>query len=1015
MNEVFERLVVRNTTRTEAEIQADVRQFILSAPFELDEGDLQNVTLESPLGDRRRIDVEAGSTVIEVKRDLRKEKAKKEAEEQLAGYVDYRITQTGHRYVGVLTDGTEWNCYDLVDGKLHLVSSVQFEATPLDADKLLVWLEGVLATTHGVPPTIRNIEERLGAESSAYKLDRATIKNLYEHHRNNPTVQVKRKLWSQLLLSALGTQFKDDDALFIDHTLLVNTSEIIAHAVLGLDAKSLLPATLLSGSKFAEAGVFGVVESDFFDWVVEVEGGEAFIRTLAKRLMRFVWSDVNQDILKVLYENFIGSETRKKLGEYYTPDWLAEVIVSESVSEPLTTRVLDPSCGSGTFLFHAVRRYITQGEANGQGIKDLLSGVTRHVVGMDLHPVAVTLARVTYLLAIGREKLTDPKRGDIQIPVYLGDSFQWRQQNTDLFSAGNMVIRTEDHPTLFNSELRFPDALLDDAGRFDQLVNELADSSAKRKPGSPVPSLKAMFSRLKIPAEYQDSVKDTFGVMCRLNDEGRNHIWGYYIRNLARPLWLSRPGNQVDMIIGNPPWLAYSHMTQAMQDTFREMSDSREMWAGAEMAPHQDLSGLFVVRACELYLRKGGSFAMVLPNTALDREHYAGFRRGRYVDELGTTTLKFTPSWDLRRIRPHFFPRGSCVVFGSRLDESKKPNTSEDGVPIAGTEMPTDVQIWTGRLQEINASWCSAEKWLKREPGQVRISGLLNKSPYAPSFTQGATFVPRLVFVVTERAVSPLGMSHGRTAIESSRSVLEKKPWKNIPSISGAVESKFLRPFFTGDNVYPFRIGSSFLAVLPCDDGTLLNSEQIELHPGLHAWWEKASEIWDNNRSSERMTLMERVDYQLTLSNQLPVAKLRVLYNASGMNICSAKLRDPRALVTSGLYWAAMQSEKEADFLCAVLNAPVTTELTRPLMSYGKDERHVHKHVWDLPIPEFNSEDEVHARIADLGASLEKIVSAFPINEKLHFAATRRHIRDYIMKTPEGQELDDLVTQLIGD
>jgi hypothetical protein len=290
LSEIFQRLVVRDARRTEAEIQADIRQFILSAPFELEDGDLVDVTLESPLGDRRRIDVEAGSTVIEVKRDLRKEKAKREAEEQLAGYVDYRMTQTSQRYVGVLTDGTEWNCYDLVDGQLRLVSQILLADTPFDVGRLVVWLEGVLATTHGIAPTIKNIEERLGAESSAYLLDRATIANLYNHHRNNPAVQVKRKLWTQLLLSALGTQFTDDDELFIDHTLLVNTAEIIAHAVLGLDVKSLLPATLLAGKKFAEAGVFGVVESDFFDWVVEVEGGEAFIRTLAKRLMRFVWA-----------------------------------------------------------------------------------------------------------------------------------------------------------------------------------------------------------------------------------------------------------------------------------------------------------------------------------------------------------------------------------------------------------------------------------------------------------------------------------------------------------------------------------------------------------------------------------------------------------------------------------------------------------------------------------------------------------------------------------------------------
>jgi N-6 DNA Methylase len=541
--ELFRRLVRRNDKRTEAEIQADVRQFILVAPFELEVSDV--VTLESPLGDRRRIDVEAGSTVIEVKRDLRREKVRKEAEDQLAGYVSLRVRQTGLRYVGVLTDGTQWICYDLVDGTLRQVSEVTLADVSVDVDRLVAWLEGVLATTSDIAPTVENIEQRLGIGSSAYQLDRASLSSLYEHSRMLPTVRVKRELWSKLLTSALGTQFEDTDELFVDHTLLINTSEIIAHAVLGLPIRTLEPSTLLAGEKFDEAGVYGVVESDFFDWVIEVEDGDKFVRTLAIRLGRFVWSDVHQDVLKVLYESFIGAETRKRLGEYYTPDWLAEAIVSKAITDPLNSRVLDPACGSGTFLFHAVRNYIEAAESKGQGIREMLDGVTRHVIGMDLHPVAVTLARVTYLLAIGRRRITDPGRGNIQIPVYLGDSIQWREQSVDLWSAGNLVIHTDDGRDLFGTDLSFPDEILDDAAKFDELVNELADKSSRRKPGAAIPTLKAVFSRLGIPQRHQSVIENTFRVMCRFHDEGRNHIWGYYVRNLARPLWLSREGNQV--------------------------------------------------------------------------------------------------------------------------------------------------------------------------------------------------------------------------------------------------------------------------------------------------------------------------------------------------------------------------------------------------------------------------------------------------------------------------------------
>jgi hypothetical protein len=58
----------------------------------------------------------------------------------------------------------------------------------------------------------------------------------------------------------------------------------------------------------------------------EVLGGEGFIATLARRLARFDWSTVEHVVLNVLYESVISTSTRKALGEYYTPDWLANAM-----------------------------------------------------------------------------------------------------------------------------------------------------------------------------------------------------------------------------------------------------------------------------------------------------------------------------------------------------------------------------------------------------------------------------------------------------------------------------------------------------------------------------------------------------------------------------------------------------------------------------------------------------------------------------------------------------------------
>jgi hypothetical protein len=131
--------------------------------------------------------------------------------------------------------------------------------------------------------------------------------------------------------------------------------------------------------------------------------------------------------------------------------------------------------------------------------------------------------------------------------------------------------------------------------------------------------------------------------------------------------------------------------------------------------------------------------------------------------------------------------------------------------------------------------------------------------------------------------------------------------------------------------------------------------------------------------------------------------------------ICAAKLKNPRAFVTHGLYWAPVTSEEEADYLCAVLNAPFTTEMTRPLMSYGKDERDIHRHVWELPIPGFDPKNRIHRRLAHLGVEAEKIAATHEIDESVHFAAIRRHIRDALMETPEGREINTIVTDLIPE
>ena len=68
-------------------------------------------------------------------------------------------------------------------------------------------------------------------------------------------------------------------------------------------------------------------------------------------------SDGDCDLFKPLYQNLFPRALRHRLGEYYTPDWLAAHVLDQVgyTGEP-GARLLDPACGSGTFLLMALRR-----------------------------------------------------------------------------------------------------------------------------------------------------------------------------------------------------------------------------------------------------------------------------------------------------------------------------------------------------------------------------------------------------------------------------------------------------------------------------------------------------------------------------------------------------------------------------------------------------------------------------------------------------------------------------------
>ena len=191
------------------------------------------------------------------------------------------------------------------------------------------------------------------------------------------------------------------------------------------------------------------------------------------------------------------------------------------------------------------------------------------------------------------------------------------------------------------------------------------------------------------------------------------------------------------------------------------------------------------------------------------------------------------------------------------------------------------------------------------------------------------------------------------------------------------------------------------------------SDDRIDAYPALATWVRTAEETWKAH-SSGAMTLTEQIDYMSKLTQQVPVPPIRVVYAKAGMHVSAALVTDQRALIDHKLYWAAVSSESEGNYLVGILNTPTLTELVRPLMSYGKDERDIDKAVWKLPIPAYDNTNPLHTEIAQVAKALTADLAERQWRSD-YFVTIRQDVRAWLLTNDNGRKLDNLVRELLGE
>ena len=351
------------------------------------------------------------------------------------------------------------------------------------------------------------------------------------------------------------------------------------------------------------------------------------------------------------------------------------------------------------------------------------------------------------------------------------------------------------------------------------------------------------------------------------------------------------------------------------------------------------------------------------------------------------------------------FPVPSCVLFTRQASEPGK--------------LPQKVRAFAGTLPRRDAGPEEAAAHLSEavEPwpsGDSRDTG----SPYRKHFRQGATFVPRRLVVVEPAGGGRLGTSAAAPRFLGRVGSHDKPPWKNLPALAGSVEAEFARPLLLGESIAPFLVLEPVLGIVPWDPETetLMDSSAARRNgfTRLSKWLSKAEELW-NEHGTGRMSLIERIDYNKGLSRQFPTSPCRLVYTKSGTNLAAAIVTEPETVIDHKLYWGASADQEEARYLSAILNSDVTRTRVARYQSQGQfGARDFDKYVFNLPIPRFDSGNDLHLELSDAAERAEEVATSVEIEEGTYFGTVRHMVRDTLNEEGLLDEIDKAVTRLLA-
>ena len=754
--------------------------------------------------------------------------------------------------------------------------------------------------------------------------------------------------------------------------------ERLLNATTSTKLKRELEELELRGGIFHQMGITNFLEGDLFSWYLGVWSDpiERLTRRIIGKLDEYnpgTFSEdpaQSRDLLKKLYQQLFPKSVRHDLGEYYTPDWLAEHVLNELgyIGDP-DKRLLDPACGSGTFLVMAINRIRRWYEANREKCAydegDLLRKILTNVVGFDLNPLAVMAARTNYLVAI--KDLVRYVDG-VEIPVYLCDSIMTPAEYGDLFTGAHGAVAKVPCSAVKPPHLLVPQEIAktpQDVAKYAQIL----ETSVTNAYGPDEFLGRCRDEGLRITATRAHI--DLYKELVRLDRENKNGIWARIIKNNFAPLFVGK----VDYVAGNPPWIAWNNLPQDYREQTKPVWKeygffTQKGYRALVPAGPLEFSALFVFVCADVFLSAGGRLGFVITQTIFQSKGAGdGFRKFRLPNG---DWIRPDVVHDMSRLKPFDATNRTAVLTLTRGEQPRypvpyyvwSPTSTSDVQEARPEDIPGLIRRETCFASPVNPAVASSP-W---RVGQGPKAGAGRRFRTEPSqylarsgvHTHGANAIFWLRHV---KALTP-SVSLYQNVIERAKKKVEAK--------TAPLEDALVFPLLRGRDTQRWLATPELSILLTHSPSS--NKNPIPLDEMQRKYPKAYQYLHSFEQHLKDRSMMDQLSgsgpfYRLFKIGPYTYSAAKVVWREQSSELSAVVITsfaDKVVIPDHKLYCVACRSQREAHFICALLNSKSAVSIAGETALPTSQTAHI---LELLPIPKFNPDDPHHARLASFSVA----------------------------------------------